>query len=82
MKNNKKIPKKYVIELSNTFFKTPNFSLERPRRCTGVILWDEHTYNTKSLEILWRYCSRIAQAAGGSNLFSESKYLWQFSNTW
>ena len=48
MKNNKKIPKNVCdIELSNTFFKTPNFSLEILRRYTGVILWDEHTYNAK-----------------------------------
>ena len=51
-KTTKKYLKKFVIELSNTFLKTPNFSLERRRRYTGVIFWDEHKSHQKSRNIM------------------------------
>ena len=72
MKNNKKMPKKYIKVLSNIFLWTSHTdpwcnmlqTLERWRKYIGVILSDEHTLRDGS------FCKKIAFIRYLTSLFS------------
>ena len=81
MKNNKKIPKKSVIELSNTFLKTPNFNLERRRRYTGVNLWGEYTYNAKKSRNIMTMIVAAQHKPRADQICSQNQNICESSNT-
>ena len=87
MKNNKKTPKE-VCDRINTFLKTPNFSLERRRRYTGVILWHEHTCNAKksrnimTMIVAAQHKPRADQICSQNQNICESSKRASVSETW
>ena len=70
-----------VIELSNTFLKTPNFSLERLRRYTGVILWDEHTYNAKKSRNIMTLIVAAQHKSRADQICSQNQNICESFNT-
>ena len=70
-----------MIELSNTFLKTPIFSLERRRRYTGVILWEEYTYNTEKSRNIMTMIVAAQHEPRADQISSQNQNICESSNT-